>query len=278
LGDFYNIQLSANRNLDVISPEAYLVLREKVANNYLRAAQLGYNDPAVNRWLGKYYQENGQLKLAKQYYQMNIDSNAEDPATHGALAGIYLSEKKFTQAYNNAIKALQNFSALDARSRYKATRMAALSLYSLGEEARFLDYIKECIQLFPDIQDAYIDLLAYYEKSDDPANSEKIIRRMLLNNPYDEKGYKHLEKYCVKRLDYAFGEELFEEMMMLFEHSDEAMGNIYRFRGNLQFYQGFTEEAKKLWEISRSYFSRYLPEDSPVIKQIGDISRESSLK
>jgi hypothetical protein len=67
-------------------------------------------------------------------------------------------------------------------------------------------------------------------------------------------------------------------MMIVFEHSDEAMGNIYRFRGNLMLHRGFTEEARKLWDISRKYYSRFLPEDSPVLKQVGDISRESSLQ
>ena len=44
----------------------------------------------------------------------------------------------------------------------------------------------------------------------------------------------------------GYNDKLFEEMMLNFEHFDEAMGNIYRFRGNLQFHQGFAEEARKL--------------------------------
>lgn len=278
LGDFYRLQLSENKNLKILSPEVYGEIREKVFTNYLRAVQLGYNETGVNLWLGNYYKENNQLKIARQYYQMNIDNNSDDPATYCNLAEIYLGEKKYSQAYNYAIKVLQDFAALDPELRYQATRWAALSLYSLGEEERFLDYIMECIQIFPDMQAAYIDLLAYYDEKHDSLRSHKTIRQMLINNPYGERGYKYLERYCVRESDYKFGEQLFEEMMVLFEHSDEAMGFIYRFRGNLLFHQGLADDAKKLWDISRNYFSRFLPEDSPMLKQIGDISRESSLR
>jgi tetratricopeptide (TPR) repeat protein len=278
LGDFYNLQLSENKELKTLSPEIYDSIRDKVFSSYLRAVQLGYNDVNVNVWLGKYYKDTDQPKLARQYYQMNIDNGEEDPQTFCYLAEIALAEKKYSQAYNYASTALQDYVSLTPILRYQATRWAALSLYNLGEEARFLDYIYECIQLFPDNQEAYLDLLQYYENKNDTERSQKIIRQMLLNNPYDESAYKYLERYCVKRNNYTFGEKLFEEMMVVFEHSDEAMGNIYRFRGNLMFHRGFTEDAKKLWDISRIYYSRYLPEDSPVLKQVGDISRESSLK
>lgn len=278
LGDYYYLQISQNTNLELFAPDSYADIREKVFSNYLRAVQLGFSDANVNRWLGRYYEKANQVKLAKQYYQMNIDNNFEDPATFCFMADIYLSEKKYSQAYNYAIKALQNFSSLNPELRYQATRWAALSLYNLGEEERFLDYISDCIQIFPDAQEAYLDLLAYYEERNDPERLQKIVRQMLLNNPYSEKGYKYLERYCVKNNDYHFAESLFEELMIAFEHSDEAMGNIYRFRGNLLFRQGLEEEAKKLWDISRNYFNRFLPEDSPILKQIGDISRESSLK
>ena len=278
LGDFYRLQLSENENLNILSPDAYGNIRDKVFTNYLRAVQLGYNEAAVNLWLGNYYKESNRVKIAKQYYQMNIDNNSDDPGTFCNLAEIYLSEKKYSQAYNYAIVVLQNFASLDPELRYRATRWAALSLYNLGEDQRFLDYIQECIQIFPDMQAAYIDLLAYYSEKNDSEGSHKIIRQMLINNPYGERGYKYLERYCVRESDYQFGEQLFEEMMVLFEHSDEAMGYIYRFRGNLLFHQGLADDAKKLWDISRNYFSRFLPEDSPMLKQIGDISRESSLR
>lgn len=278
LGDFNNLQLSDNKELKFLSPEIYNSIKEKVFSGYLRAVQLGYNDVNVNIWIGKYYKDIDQLKLARQYYQMNIDSNLDDPRAFCYLAEIYLSEKKYSQAYNYAVSALQNYTDLSLNLRYQATRWAALSLYNLGEEARFLDYIFECIQLFPDMQESYLDLLQYYEDKNDVERSQKIIRQMLLNNPYDEKAYKYLERYCVKRNNYVFGDKLFEEMMIVFEHSDEAMGNIYRFRGNLMLHRGLTEEARKLWDISRNYYSRFLPEDSPVLKQVGDISRESSLK
>lgn len=278
LGDFYRLQLSENKDLNILSPEVYGDIRDKVFTNYLRAVQLGYNETAVNLWLGNYYKESNRVKIAKQYYQMNIDNNSDDPGTFCNLAEIYLSEKKYSQAYNFAVKVLQDSASLNPNLRYQATRWAALSLYNLGEEERFLDYTWECIQIFPDMQATYIDLLAYYDEKHDTENSHKIIRLMLINNPYEERGYKYLERYCVKEGDYQFGEQLFEEMMVLFEHSDEAMGYIYRFRGNLLFHQGLTDDAKKLWDISRNYFSRFLPEDSPMLKQIGDISRESSLR
>ncbi len=278
MGDYYNLQLSETGNLDLIPTSTYLELREKVFTNYHRAAQLGYSDAEVNRWLGQYYSEANQPKVAKQYYQMNVNNNLEDPPTYFYLAEIYYSEKQYSQGYNYAVKALQNYKSLNLDLRYKSTRLAALSLFQLGERARFMDYIVECIQLFPDRQAAYLDLLEYYEVTDDSGHIRKTIKQMLLNNPYQETGYEYLENFCVEHLDYQFGEKLFEEMMVKFEHSDEAMANIYHYRGNLLFHQGLTDEAKKLWDISRNYFRRFLPEDSPQLHRVGDISRESSRK
>lgn len=278
LGDFYRLQLAENPSLKVLAEEKYTEMQGKIAANYVRAAQLGYNDADVNSWLGAYYQARSQVKLARQYYLLNLSGNADDPAALCNMAEIYLAEKQYSQAYNHAVKALQSAAELSLSRRYKATRLAAVSLYHLGEEARFTDYIAECIQISPDIQDAYIDLLAYYEEKNDAANSRRVLRQMLLNNPYEEKGYKSLERFSVKRNEYPFAEKLLEELMLRFEHYDEAMGNIYRFRGNLAFHQGFADDAKKLWDLSRRYFSRCLPEDHPILKQIGDVSRESSLK
>ncbi|MCB0291581.1 MAG: hypothetical protein KDH97_15100 [Calditrichaeota bacterium] len=278
LGDFYDLQLCDDANRQLLPDALADDLRGKVYENYHRAVQLGYNQPDVNRWLGQYYREGKQYRIAKQFYQKNLELGVEDPETFCRLAEIYLYEKQYSQAYNSAVRGLQMYAHLEPELRYETTRTAALALLNIGEEARFVDYIFECIQLFPDHQSAYIDLLEYYESKDDWLYGQKMIRRMLFNNPYDHKGYYYLEKFCARRNDYEFADALFDEMMGRFEHFDEAMGNIYRFRGNLLFYQGKPEEAHKIWEISKSYYSRCLPPDSPLIKQVGDVRKGASIK
>jgi hypothetical protein len=276
LGDFYNLQLSEVSNSNLASVEKVVETKERVLANYLRAVQLGLPDLEANLWLGKYYLSNNQIKLAGKYLQAIIDQGFDDPRVWCYLAEINLQEKKYTQCYNDALKALLYAGELELDLRYKATRLAALSLYQLDEETRFLEYITECLRLSPDNQDAYLDLLAFYDSRNEVEKAKTLVREMLMQNPYDEGGYKYLERFIVKQNDYGFGEKLFEEMTVWFEHSDEVMGNIYRFRGNLFFYRGQTEQAKNQWDISRKYFSRFLPEDSPVLKQVGDVSRESS--
>ncbi len=276
LGDYYLLKsdLAVEKLNDLKRNE----LREKVFTYYHRAVQLGYQASDLNRWLGIYYYENQQPRIAKEYFLKNDGENVNDIISCYYLSEIFYQEKQYSQGYNYAIKALQDYRYLDLGMRYNAMHIAALSLYHLGEESRFLDYILQCIQLFPDDEAAYLDLLDYYENKNDQERMRKIIRQMLLNNPYDAKGYKYLERFCIKNFEFDYGIALFDEMMVKYEYSDQAMGNIYRFRGNLLFQQGNVDEARKLWDVSRSYFIRYLPADSPQLKEIGDISRESSKK
>ena len=278
LGDYYDLKLSHILDSDLAAVEKVVIARDLVLENYLRAVQLGFSDPDVNLWLGKHYLDANQLMLARQYLLANAAQEFEHPQTRCYLAEIHYREKKYTQCLTDAQKALEGEQALSLTEKYNAYRLAALSFYHLDEGGQFLANIQHCLDIFPDHQDAYIDLLTYYDENKLTAESHALIREMLMYNPYDIAGYKYLEQRSVKQNDYHFGEKLFEEMMLRFEHSDQVMGNIYRFRGNLFFFQGYTEQAKAQWDISRKYFSRYLPEDSIELKEIGDISRESSLR
>ncbi len=98
---------------------------------------------------------------------------------------------------------------------------------------------------------------------------------MLNRNPHDLAGYGYLEDFTLKYEKFLFSEQLFENMILLYDHSDQVMGNIYWYRGNLFFHQGMTEEARKLWEISRNYFAKYLKADDPIFKKIGNINQKS---
>lgn len=278
LGDYYRLKIELKSNSENREEEKSAALQEKVFNLYYKATQLGFSSTEVNRWLGQYYFDHHQYKVAKQFLLNNDINPNPDAISFLYLSKIFYQEKQYSQAYNYALKALQNQNQLSLYSLYQATHLAALSLYNLGEESRFLDYILSCIQLFPDNPEAYLDLFTYYEETEKIDRIKDFIRQLLMNNPYDEASFKYLEKFCVKYHEYEFGISLFEDMMVQYEYSDEAMGNIYRFRGNLMFHQGDTEQAKKFWDVSRSYFIRYLPEDHPKLKQIGDISQESTRK
>lgn len=274
LGDFYSLKLD-HIDSTLINKETLSQINEKVFQNYNKAFQFGYNDPLVNRWLGNYYKNQNLFKNAKTYYQKNIDSHFNDIMTFYNLAEIYYKEKQYSQSYSYVLKALPNLPISKINLKYNALRIAALSMLYLGEVERFKKYIDECIKLFPDKQESYVALLDYYDEKKNVDKMEDLLTKMLKENPFDLKGYNYLENFVLKYDRYLFGEKLFENMMLNFENSYQVTGNIYWYRGNLVYHQGMNEEAKKLWEISRNYFSKYLPTDDPIFKKIGIITQKT---
>jgi len=274
-GDFFRLRLNNPINPIVVNSKAVKDIEEKIFQYYNKASQLGYNSSSVNLWLGHYYQTKNQFDNAVEFYQKNLDSRFHDTMTFFYLTEIFYQEKQYSQSYDFALKALPGLSLSKIDTRYKALRIASLSLFNLGEIERFKKYINECIRLLPDRQESYLALLEYYDQNKDVDKMEKSIRTMLDNNPYDLAGYNFLENFVVKYDRYLFSEQLFANLMMKHENSDQVMGNIHWYRGNIAFHQGMVEEAKKLWEISRNYFSKYLPEDDPLLKKIGNISQKT---
>jgi hypothetical protein len=274
LGDFYKLKLNIVDS-SLVNKEALAQVTENVFQNYNKAFQLDYNGPLVNRWLGNYYKSKNQLKNAKIYYQKNVDSGFNDIMTFYNLAEIYYKEKQYSQSYSFVLKALANLSVSKIKERYNALRIAALSMLYLGEEERFKTYIDECIRLMPDKQETYITLAQYYDQKKNIDKIEEIVSEMLAKNPFDLEGYNYLENFILKYDRYLFGEKLFENMMLNFDNSYQVTGNIYWYRGNLFYHQGMNEEARKLWEISRSYFSKYLPDDDPIFKKIGNVNQKT---
>ena len=132
--------------------------------------------------------------------------------------------------------------------------------------------INDCIQILPDKQEAYISLAEYYFERGKQNSVESTFRDMLFNNPYDLEGYRTFENYLTESKQYSYADSLFSELILNFENWDEAMANIYWSKGNLAFYQGLESEANNFWEISRNYMQKYLPENHPTIKEVGEIN------
>ncbi len=278
LGDYYDMQLSYQAESDMLKKQSIQEIENRIFANYQKVVKLGLKDAYVFRWLGDYYFKQEHFNKAKDFYLRNVENHFQDPISYFRLAQIYFQEKQYSQGFKFANLALQKFSEDEIYMRYESLRLAALSLLNLGEEERFLDYEFEAIHLLPDQQDAYLDVMEYYDRREDVATIEKLVREMLKNNPYDRKGFEYLEKFVVKYNNFLFSEKLFEELIVQFESSDEAMGNIYLYRGNILFRQGLADEARKLWEISRSYFKKCLPENHPIFKQIGNVTQRSFLQ
>ena len=275
LGDFYNLRIRSQMDSVLINREALAETVELVFQNYDKAVELGYNDAAVNRWLGDYFKSRNQPKNAKEFYERNIESGFKDVMTYYNLAELTYKEKQYSQSYSYILKVLSDLPASRLDVRYNSLRIAAMSLYYLGEVERFKKYILECVQVIPDRQGAYLALLRYYDEKKDIDKIEETVSKMLTENPYDLPGYNFLETFVLKYKRYAFSEKLFENLMLSHENSDQVMGNIYWYRGNLVFHQGLSEEARKMWEISRSYFRKFLNEDDPVLKKIGSITQKT---
>ncbi len=271
LGDFYNIQYKDLSEIDLLEETRIKELEQKIFDNYSKAEQLGLQNVEVNRWLGDYYYRSNQVDLALKFFKKNLKAQKPDAFSYLRLAEIDHHKKLYTEAYQYASMALKNFPHGEVYLRYDALLLSARVLLELGERDKFLYYIRECTRLLPDMQDAYIDLAKYYESMEHYDQAEKTLRQMMLNNPYDLSGYKILEQYIYKHRRYGFGDKLFDELLVRFENSDEVMANIYLYKGNIAAQQKFTSEAKKFWEISRNYMRKYLPANSPLLKQVGEL-------
>lgn len=272
LGDYYDIQLKDLNNFEFAKSTNIKTLEEKIFSYYSEADRKGYQDFYVCRWLGDYYANNNQLNLAEKYYQRNVTKAVSDPISLYRLAEIYSQKKLYTQAYNYAQEAINRFPSEDIYLKYDALRISANSLRELGEYDRFLKTINESIQLIPDLQDSYLDLIQFYSS---PMQSEKIeplYAEMFMTNPFERGGYRSFENYIVNSENYPFADSLFNTMLLKYENWDEVLANIYWSKGNLAFHKKFTSESSRFWEISRNYMRRYLPANHSQIKQVGSIA------
>ncbi|MGH1366807.1 MAG: tetratricopeptide repeat protein [Calditrichia bacterium] len=276
LGDFYSLQLSIDNGSQIVDLSTVLKLKNTIFTHYSKAVTLGSSNTRVNRWLGVYYNDYGQKEIAREYFLKN--SKQDDAQSWYYLAQITFREKQYNDAYNYTIRALKQKHKLSLEQHYETNRFAALSLKRIGEEDRFLEYMTRCIHIMPDQQDAYLDLIDFYLDKQDLKRVEQLLNAMLLHNAYNAPGFKALERYCSKSGDFAFADKIFEQLMGICEHSDECMGNIYQYRGNMLYYQGLIDQAKTQWDLSRRYFARILPQDDIKFREIGAISRESSMK
>jgi hypothetical protein len=272
LGDYYDIQLKDLNNFEFAKPSNIKTLEEKIFNYYSQADKKGYEDFYVCRWLGDYYANNNQLNLAENYYQRNVTKSVSDPISFYRLAEINYQRKLYTQAHNYAQEAIKRLPGEDIYLKYDALRISAISLKELGEYNRFLEIINESIQLIPDLQDSYLDLIQFYSSPMQSQKIESLYNKMFINNPFELGGYRSFEEYIVNSDNYPFADSLFNTMLLKYENWDEVLANIYWSKGNLAFYRKLTSESGRFWEISRNYMRRYLPANHALIKQVGAIA------
>jgi len=274
LGDYYDIQLKDLSHFEFARDDKIKDLEEKIFSFYSQAEKLGFRDTAINRWLGDYYINKNQLELAEKYYAKNIKKNPPDAISLFHLAEISFQKKQYTQAYNYSNQSLKYLKPEDIYLKYDALRLSANSLRELGETDRFNQIINDCIQLLPDLQDAYIDLIGYYASQGDSVMAENAFSEMFMKNPFDHQGYQQLEKYILESRDYQFADSLFDNLIVKYENWDEVLANIYWSRGNIAYSRNLKSDASNFWEISKNYMKRYLPENHKLIKQVGDIAHK----
>ncbi len=250
------------------------LLKDRVFQFYRQAADNGFSDVAVDRWLGIYYADIGKPERAKIYLERIFKNERQDPEASFYLSQIYFAEKQYSQCYNYALKAMAGLPDARLEMRYSATYLAARSLRQLGEGEQFVSTISECLDLLPDYQQAYLDLAGYHESRGQTEKAESVLRRMFLANPYDVAGYQFLEAYSGRQGIFYFGEALLEDLLLRHEMSDKVRGNIHFCRGNLLYRQGMFYAADRQWEISRSYYRKCLPGDSPLLQQVGELARQ----
>ncbi|HQU71143.1 MAG: hypothetical protein KDI06_06565 [Calditrichaeota bacterium] len=273
LGDFQRLSLREGIKNPLGNPEPTWVVRDRIYAYYSRAGQLGFRDTGMNRWMGEYFLAGERPAMAISYFEKNVFEEGGDPLSNFYLSRIYFADKKYSEAYSYALGAMKQDSMLALYQQYEAARIAAQSFFFLGETNKFLSYTNKCLNLLPGKQDAYLDLIGYFANQLADRRVEKLFRQMLLENSYQFRGFEALEKHALKTGNYDFAEDLLETLLERFEYSDEALGHIYRCRGDLASQQGNAGEARRFWDISRNYYYRFLPEDDPVFRQIGQLDR-----
>ncbi len=274
LGDYYNIQLKDLSNFEFAKATEIKKLEEKIFHYYSQADQLGFQNSYIYRWLGDYYSNTNQTDIAEKYYKKNLSKSTPDPISLYRLAEINYQKKLYTQAYNHALESTKFFMSEDIYLKYDALRLAANSLRELGEFDRFQEMINECIQLIPELQDAYLDLILYYRSPLIVEKVETLFTEMFMKNPFELEGYRSFEDYVIANNAYTLADTLFNTMLLKYENWDEVLANIYWSKGNLAFQQNLTKDSSRFWEISRNYMRRYLPENHKLIKQVGEIAQK----
>ena len=274
-GDYYALLLEEATKGKPENDRYLALLKDKVFQYYRQAADRGMNNVAVNRWLGIYYADIGKPGRAKTYLERIFKQGKNDAIASHFLSQIYFAEKQYSQCYNYAMKAIAGLPEAEREMRFAATYLAARSLRQLGESDQFVETVSDCIDLLPDHQKAYLDLASHYENRGETEMAETVMRRMFLANPYDVSGYQFLEAYSSRQGIFYFGESLLEDLLLRHELSDKVLGNIHYCRGNLLYRQGMFRAASQQWEISRSYYRKCLPDDSPILQQVGQLSRQT---
>lgn len=274
LGDYFDLQLRDLSHFDFTSAATIKSLEEKIFNYYSQAEKHGYKNIQLNRWMGDYYFNRNQLELAQEYYLKNVKKPPPDGISLYRLAEISFQKKSYTQAYNFASEAVKNLLPEEFYLKYDALRITAKSLKELGETQKFVDTIQECVNLLPDVQDAYLDLIDFYKSQQNTVKIAALFREMLLKNPYELEGYRKLESYVIESRNYALADSLFEIMLLQYENWDEVLANIYWSKGNLAFARHSKAAAQNFWDISRNYMRRYLPENHKLIRQVGSLSEK----
>lgn len=269
LGDYYRLQIQEYADTEILDINKIKPIEEKIFQYYSRAIQLGLDDREVNQWMGNYFQNRNNLQNAEKFYLKNSKPGFEDAISLRNLAEIYFIRKEYTKSYNYIKKAIELFDPSNVYLTYDAMLLAAQDVLALGDTVLFYRYVNDASNLIPDDQNAYLTLIDFYESQSDTAELRHTITNMLLKNPFDREGYCALERYVIGFGDKAFADSLFTDLQVKYENWDEALGNIYWSKGNLAFQAGKLTEASKLWEISRSYFKKVLPENHPNFKKIG---------
>jgi hypothetical protein len=273
LGDYYDIQLQDLNNFEFAKPNNIKTLEDKIFFYYSQADMKGYQDFYLYRWLGDYHANNNQLELAAKYYHRNVTKSVSDPISFYRLAEINFQKKLYTQAYNYAQESIKHFPAEDIYLKYDALRISAQSLKELGEYDRFLELTYESIQLIPDLQDGYLDLIQFYTSPLKPKKIDSLYTEMFMKNPFELNGYRSFENYVIESDNFQFADSLFNSMLLKYENWDEVLANIYWSKGNLSYNQKLIPESNRFWEISRNYMKRYLPANHLLIKQVGSVAQ-----
>lgn len=214
--------------------------------------------PALAFDLGRYLEQDGQLKEAAAAYTVALSQQPNNRQLKLLRIAALYNAKEFTEAARYAGEARKqhpedvNFPRLQARA-----------LFDAGDKSGAITVAESAAKAFPKDAQTQFVLVDLYQDAGRPADAEKLLRQMLANEPANPRVLNHLGYLLANR-----GEQL-EEAVTLVKKALDADPDRPEYLDSLgwaYFKRGEMNEAVKYLALA----AEKLPANSEVQDHLGD--------
>ena len=211
--------------------------------------------PALAFDLGRYLEQDGQLKEAAAAYTVALSQQPNNRQLKLLRIAALYNAKEFTEAARYAGEARKqhpddvNFPRLQARA-----------LFDAGDKSGAIAVAESAAKAFPKDAQTQFVLVDLYQDAGRPADAEKLLRQMLANEPANPRVLNHLGYLLANR-----GEQL-EEAVTLVQKALDADPDRPEYLDSLgwaYFKRGELNEAVKYLALAAAEAARQLRSSGP---------------